>query len=277
MNIYTEANRAAWNTWLARDLYSAHHQDVARFRATGSSLRSIELAELGGEVSGKTLLHLQCNMGSETLSWARLGATVTGVDISDAAIERAHELAAEAGLSTRFMRADLYDLPNLLDERFDLVFTSYGALCWLPDLARWAAIVARFLKPGGTFFIVDMHPCTNPLGEIESTPPGMRFQVRYPYFHAAAPAQPVGAAPGESGEAESGDGEHVWAYGLGEVISVLAAAGLRIEYVHEFPMQHYQQFPSLVRDAAGWWRWPAPGNTLPMLFSLRATLNAPLP
>ena len=90
---YTEANRATWNLWLARDLGSDHHKDVARYRATGSSLRPIELAELGAQVAGRSLLHLQCNMGSETLSWARLGARVTGVDISDEAIRYARALA----------------------------------------------------------------------------------------------------------------------------------------------------------------------------------------
>jgi SAM-dependent methyltransferase len=274
MNRDTQANRAAWNTWLARDLASSHHQDVARFRATGSSLRSIERAEMGA-VAGKTLLHLQCNMGSETLSWARLGATVTGVDIADEAIARAEALAAESGLPARFIRADLYDLPDLLDEQFDLVFASYGVLFWLPDLARWADTVAHFLKPGGTFYLVDMHPATNPLGELPSDPPGMRFAVRYPYFHAAEPAQPVDTAPDAPidapPDAPPGDGERVFAFGLGEVITALIAAGLRLEYIHEFPMQHYQQFPSLVRDADGWWRWPAPGNTLPMLFSIRAS------
>lgn len=272
MDTSTQANRAAWNTWLARDVHSSHHQDVARFRATGSSLRSIELAELGA-VEGMSLLHLQCNMGSETLSWARLGASVTGVDISDEAIACARALAEESGLPARFIRADLYDLPGLLDDRFEIVFASYGVLFWLPDLARWAATIAHFLKPGGTFYLIDMHPYTNPLGEIESTPRGMRFAVRYPYFHSSAPARPVDAAPA----AASDDGEQVWAYGMGEVITALIAAGLRLEYVHEFPMQHYQQFPALVQDADGWWRWPAPGNTLPLLFSLRASLDAPLP
>ena len=272
MNAYTQGNRAAWNTWLARDLQSAHHQDVARFRATGSSLRSIERAEVGN-VSGKTLLHVPCNMGSDTLSWARLGASVTGVDIADVAIARAEQLAAETVLPARFIRADLYELPSLLDETFDIVFASYGVLCWLPDLPRWAEIVAHFLKPGGAFYLIDMHPCTNPLAELDATPPGMRSQVRYPYFHSAAPAQPVpiASAPDAAPEPAQDDGEHVWAYGLGEVVTALIAAGLRLEFLHEFPLQHYQQFPSLVQDGEGWWRWPTPENTLPMLFSLRAT------
>lgn len=269
MNTQTGANRAAWNIWLTRDLNTEHFHDVARFRATGSSLRSIERTELG-DVVGKTLLHLQCNMGSDTLSWARLGAIVTGVDISDTAIERARELSVEAALPATFTRADLYDLPDQLYEQFDLVFASYGVLCWMPELARWAEIVAGFLRPGGIFYIVDMHPSTNPLADVDSDPPGMRFQVRYPYFHADEPARPVGGSPASANTATSGDGERFWTYGLGEVITALITAGLRIEYVHEFPMQHYQQFASLVRDDEGWWRWSSPDNTLPLLFSIRA-------
>jgi SAM-dependent methyltransferase len=274
---FTQANRAAWNTWLARDVNSSHHQDVARFERTGSSLRAIEVEELGAEVAGKSLLHLQCNMGSETLSWARLGATVTGVDLADAAIFRARELAAATGLPARFIQSDLYALPATLDEAFDIVFMSYGILFWLADIPRWASIVARYVKPGGTFYIVDMHPFANLFDHRRPEPTGLNFQVKYPYADAPVSAQPTaqttnGAA--EQADVADGDapgGEYCWNHGLGEVISALLAAGLRIEYLHEFPYQHYQQFPSLVRDDDGWWRWPTPENTMPLLFSLRAT------
>jgi SAM-dependent methyltransferase len=147
---YVRANRAAWDRWTLEATDSEHHRDVAVFRGGGLSLRPIELREVG-DVAGITLLHLLCNMGCDTLSWARRGASVTGVDISEAAIARARALAAEAGIDARFLRSDLYALPDVLDERFDVVFTSYGALCWMPDLERWAQIVSHFLKDGGTF------------------------------------------------------------------------------------------------------------------------------
>src|SRR5579859_4104061 len=118
---YTASNRALWNAWTAQHTDSDHHRDVARFRATGSSLRPIERAELG-EVTGKSLLHLQCNMGCDTLSWARLGASVTGVDLSDAAIERGRALASAASLPARFLQSDLYAIPDALDEQFDIVY-----------------------------------------------------------------------------------------------------------------------------------------------------------
>ncbi len=271
---YMQANRANWNTWLARDLASEHHQDVARFRTTGSSLRPIERSELGEGVgvAGKSLLHLQCNMGSETLSWARLGAHVTGVDISDAAIEMARMLATEVGYASndaRFIRADIYDLPTMLDEQFDIVFTSYGALCWLPDLNRWAHVVADCLKPGGVFYMVEM----SPLGNLFATrpqgiddPTGLTFRVGGPYFHQETPEV----------ERDSDEAIYVWSYGLGETLMALLDAGLRFDYVHEIPLAHYQRFPALVRGDDGYWHWPEPAdattprNTLPLLFSVLA-------
>ena len=123
----------------------------------GITLKALEREEVG-PVSGKTLLHLQCHFGLDTMSWARLGAQATGVDFSDEAIELARALNAEVGTDARFIRSDVYDLTNVLDEEFDIVFTSYGVLVWLPDLDRWADVIRRCLKPGGTFYIVEFHP-----------------------------------------------------------------------------------------------------------------------
>ena len=268
---YAERNRAIWNDWVTHDLHSEHHRDIERFRATGSSLRSIEVAELGN-VAGKRLIHLLCNMGSETLSLARLGATVTGVDIADAAIDRARELTVEAGLTerARFLRADVYALPDEWDGQFDSVYASYGALFWLADLPRWAAIVARLLAPGGSLTMVEMHPFANALAEDPADSPATqpRFRMASPYTHAPQPLEePVtlrGAATPEEATL------YLWNYGLGELLTALITAGLRIEYLHEFPLAHYRRFPSLVRGEDGWWRWSSPDQTLPMLFSLRA-------
>lgn len=258
---YIASNRAVWNLWTARDLTSDHHKDVARFRATGSSLRPIEREELGG-VSGKSLLHLQCNMGCDTLSWARLGAHVTGVDLSDAAIAQAHMLAGEAGLPARFIQSDLYRLPDALDEHFDVVFTSYGALCWMPDLTRWAEIVARYIRPGGIFYIIDLHPFASMVSGQSSTAQDMRFNVAIPYFHTPEPVPDTDA---------QGNTVYAWSYGLGEALTALLQAGLHLEYLHEFPFSFYRQFPALIPGDDGYWRWPAEArNTMPLLFSLRA-------
>lgn len=279
---YIEVNRGVWDAWTRAHTDSDHHADVAAVRAGGLSLRGIERAELG-DVAGRSILHLQCNMGADTLSWARLGATVTGVDISGAAIEEARRLSDETGLPGRFIRSDVYALPEVLDERFDMVFTSYGALCWLDDLDRWAAVVARYLRPGGIAYLVEMHPFSNMLAAEESDPTGRTLCAAAPYFTPAAPlAEDVGATTRDPAHATV----YAWSHSLGEILSALLGAGLRLEYVHEFPYTFYRRFPALERGTDGYWHWPEtpetpdppdepgapePNNTLPLLFSVRAT------
>ena len=269
MSDYLDSNRQLWNAWTRRHLDSAHHQDVATFRAGGLTVRAIEREALG-DVRGRMLLHLQCNMGSDTLSWARLGARVTGIDFSEAAIAQARALASEANLPARFLQSDLYalfDQPAILDERFDIVFTSYGALCWLPDLTRWAEIAARFLRPGGTLLLVETHPFAMMVETAGGD--GLSLRVNGPYFHATEPlAEPIG---GNLAVAGAPGAVYIWRYSLGEVVTALAQAGLRIERLEEYPLAHYQQFPCLIQGEDGWWRWPTPENTLPMLFAIAAT------
>ena len=263
---YLDSNRQLWDAWTQNYVESAHHQDVATFRAGGLTVRSIEREALG-EVRGRSLLHLQCNMGSDTLSWARLGANVTGVDFSEVAIAQAQSLAAEANIAAQFLQCDLYALPAMLDEQFDIVFASYGALCWLPDLTRWAEIAARALRPGGTLLLVEMHPFAMMLETTGDD--GLNLRVDGPYFHAAEPlAEPVS---GRMAVTDAPPSIYIWRYSLGEVVSALARAGLRIERLEEYPLAHYQRFPCLVQGADGWWRWPTPDNTLPMLFAITAT------
>ncbi|MBA3823312.1 MAG: class I SAM-dependent methyltransferase [Ktedonobacterales bacterium] len=259
MTSHSDINQATWNTWVDHDTQSEHHQDVARFRSTGSSLHSLEVHELG-DVAGKTLLHLQCNMGADTLSWAQRGAQVTGIDLSDRAIAKAQELATASNTPARFITTDLYALPDHLSEQFDIVFTSYGVLWWLADLQRWALIVAAFIKPGGTFYMVDMHPFTNCLAVAETAP--LSFTVVAPYAHPTEPLQVLSGTPDAS--------VRTWTYSLGEVVTALMQAGLHLTFVHEHSMQFYQQFAVLERDADGWWRWPPATQPLPLLFSLKA-------
>ena len=151
------ANRLLWDELTAVHERSVFY-DVEGFLAGASSLTWPELDELGPDVAGKRLLHLQCHFGLDTLSWARLGATVTGVDFSGQAIALARRLAAESGLAATFVESDLYDVPAVLDGRFDIVFTSWGVLCWLPDLTRWARLIADYLVPDGIFHIAEFHP-----------------------------------------------------------------------------------------------------------------------
>lgn len=258
---YTDANRALWNDWLATQRDSDHHRDVARFQATGSSLRPIERRELG-DLAGASLLHLQCNMGSDTLSWARLGAGVTGVDLSDTAIARARALAAESGLDATFIRADLYDLPALLDQRFDLVYTTYGALCWLPDVARWAEVAARYLRPGGALYLLDIHPISAAFEQIASPDDDpLTFRAAGPYFSAATP----------TAETASGATVYTWPHSLGEVVSAIRAAGLCFDFLHEHPVSFWRRYPALIQRDDGYWHWPERAIPLPLLFSIKAT------
>ena len=165
-----EANRRLWEAWTevhaAGDFY-----DLEGFRAGGVRLRNEEIAAVG-DVRGKTLLHLQCHFGIDTLSWARLGARVTGADFSPAAIRLAREIAADIGIEdARFVESNLYDLPANLDGEFDVVYTSRGVLGWLPDIRAWAGVVAHFLAPGGTFFITEAHPVLQ-VFETDGVAPG---------------------------------------------------------------------------------------------------------
>lgn len=259
---YTEENRATWNLWVTRDTDSDHHKDVARYRATGSSLRPIERVALG-DVTGKSLLHMQCNLGSETLSWARLGAQVTGVDIADDAISFARALAEESGLAdaARFIRANIYDLPTTLDERFDIVIATYGALCWAPDVDAWARVAARFLAPGGTFLLVDLHPAGAMMTAEPGDPFGLRLRITGSYFHTSEPQ--TERRPGEPPV-------HAWPYSLGEIVTAVIDAGMPIEAAREYPFAHWRQFPQLVESGDGYWRWPDASNSLPLLFSIIA-------
>src|SRR5947209_740824 len=158
MDEYMATNRKLWDAWTKIHLDSEFY-DVASFRngERPIRIRDYEREEIG-EVAGRSLLHLQCHFGLDTLSWARLGAEVTGADFSGRAIELARSLAGELGLPARFVHSDVYSLPANLQGEFDIVFTSYGVLYWLPDLSRWAEVVAHFLKPGGVFYVVEYHP-----------------------------------------------------------------------------------------------------------------------
>jgi 2-polyprenyl-3-methyl-5-hydroxy-6-metoxy-1,4-benzoquinol methylase len=155
-----EKNRAAWNRMV--DLHVNHLEyRTQEVIDGGSSLKRIELEALG-DVRGKRLLHLMCQFGLDTLSWARQGALVTGVDISDRSIQVANELKVQCGLHAEFVRSDVLDLTGLIDRNFDIVFQSYGTHIWVSDMFKWAKVVSHYLKPGGVFFMIDEHPI-NPL------------------------------------------------------------------------------------------------------------------
>jgi SAM-dependent methyltransferase len=260
-DMYLQANRAIWDAWTAHDLTSDHHRAVEIVRPGGSTLRSIERDELG-EVAGKTLLHLQCNMGADTLSWARFGASVTGVDFSYEAIVAAQRLANDVGLPARFIASDIYQLPDALDERFDLVVSTYGTIGFLPDLVRWAEVVARSVAGGGRFLLVDIHPLSLILQQEDSH---NNLAVARSYFTDGAPdEEPVKANERASPPL------YTWRLSLGDVVTALARAGLRIGALDEYPYTFWRQFPALRQDDDGWWRWPDDAPQVPLLYSLLA-------
>jgi SAM-dependent methyltransferase len=263
---YLEANRRHWDEVVPIHARSDFY-DVASFRDGKTGLNPIELEELG-DVEGKSLLHLQCHFGLDTLSWARKGAVVTGVDFSERAIETGRALAAEIGMDARFVVSDVYDLPDRLKDQFDIVFTSYGVLGWLPDISGWARVVAHFVRPGGTFYIVEFHPFA---WVFDDAPGATNLTVRYPYFPSNEPlkSEEDGTYADPTVELEH-RATYSWPYALGDVVTALIDAGLRIEFLHEFPFSPYQCWPftEVVGDRTA--RLKSHDGCIPLLFSLRA-------
>ncbi len=265
MDDYLASNRTLWNNWASIHARSAFY-DVEGFKAGKSSLQPLEVEEVG-EVSGKSLLHLQCHFGMDTLSWARRGAIVTGVDFSETAIELARSLGDEIGVPANWVHSEIYSLPDALTGQFDIVFTSYGTIWWLPDLPRWAEVIQHFLKPGGTFYIADSHPVAM-MFEEEG---GERLQLTYPYFTGREPLRFETKGSYADPDADYQGVEYGWNHSLGEIINSLVNAGLRIEFLHELPYISWQMFPSMQRGDDGWWYLPENRTPIPLLFSVKAT------
>jgi SAM-dependent methyltransferase len=264
------ANQRLWEAWTAVHAEGEFY-DLAGFRDGGIRLRDEEIAAIG-DVRGRTLLHLQCHFGIDTLSWARLGARVTGADFSPAAIGLAREIAADIGIEdARFVESNLYELPEHLDGEFDVVYTSRGVLGWLPDIRGWARVVAHFLAPGGTFFIMEAHPVIQ-IFENEGVAPG-ELRPTYPYWEHRDPL--VFDVKGSYADPDADVGEqkeHGWNHGLGEIVTALIDAGLQIESLEEHPFLHWgADFLVETEPGSGLFVLPPGAGELPLMFSLRAT------
>ncbi len=265
MDEYIQTNRRHWDELV--DLhFNSPFYNVEAFKAGRSTLTRIEREELG-DVRGKTLLHLQCHFGMDTLSWARAGASVAGVDFSPEAIRVARGLAQELGIEARFIESDIYKLREALDGAFDIVFASYGVTCWLPDFPRWAQIAASYVKPGGVFYLLDGHPA----GSMLDDAPGAGLHLRYPYFSSDEPEvfENEGSYADRSAKLIN-DRTYEFSHGLGEMITSVVGAGLQIEFLHEFPFAGYQRLPEMQTGDDGFWRLPGDDAIVPFLFSMRA-------
>lgn len=261
---YLQANQKLWDHWTDEHKISPFY-DLSGFKAGKDRLRSIELSELG-DVSGKSLLHLQCHFGMDTLAWARRGAQVTGVDFSEKAIALARLLSQELDIPATFCHSDIYQLPDNLSGKFDIVFTSYGVLHWLRHLKPWGQIISHFLKPNGNFYMVEDHPTFR----MFTTQAKTEMVLANPYFFSEAPDRVE--MSGSYATANEGESQtfYLWNHGIGDVVTALVEAGLRIEFLHEFPFAARAKFPFMKQGADGWWYLPERYVQIPFLFSLQA-------
>lgn len=249
---YFEMNRIGWDGRVDAH-YRSRFYDVEGFLRGACSLREIERAELG-DVSGRRLLHLQCHFGLDTLSWARRGALCTGVDFSPAAIDRARQLAERTGLAARFVCCNVYDFRRGDVPPFDIVFTSYGTVCWLPDLTRWARVVAGNLAPGGTFSMVEFHPVLDLLSGFS-------------YFTEEIPdVEEKGTYTENGGEAVARLAS--WAHPISGVVTALVEAGIEILRLTEHRYSPYDCFEGLEEREPGRFYLQHRGQDVPLVYSL---------
>jgi SAM-dependent methyltransferase len=264
----TEANRRNWDERVA-----VHRADrtgfysVYEFRRGADVLGPIEAGEVG-DVAGKRLLHLQCHFGLDTLSLARRGAQVTGVDFSPAAIATARELAAEAGLAARFVECNVYDARAAVAGSFDIVYVTWGAIGWLNDIRRWTTLVAAFLAPGGFFYLAEGHPFAMMLHAE-----GDRLFSHFPWR--SAPDEPIVE---DSPKTYTGDATifthtkfYCWNHAFSDILSGLIDHGLRIDFLHEHEAVPWQIYPMAVESEDGMFRLPDGSPRIPLAFSLRAS------
>ena len=258
---YFETNKATWNNKVKvhakSDMYN-----LEGFKNGSSSLMHYELEALG-DVSGKSLLHLQCHFGQDTLSWSRLGAKCTGVDLSDAGIKLAKDLNKELKLDAEFVCCNVLETSEYIKDKFDIVFTSYGVIGWLPDLKPWGKMIAERLKKGGTFFMAEFHPIVWMFDYLEDKPimkyGYMQDEVIYEEYE--------GTYANENSKMVSK--EYGWNHGLSEVVNALTEAGLHIDYLNEFDESPYDVLPNLVKTDSG--MYVTKDKLYPLIFTLKAS------
>lgn len=266
-NKFFEANRDLWNKRTVIHKDSVFY-DLASFKSGENVLTPIELSELG-EVKGKSMLHLQCHFGMDSLNWARLGANVTGIDFSDEAIKEAKKLNDELGMHATFICSNVYDLKKELNEKFDIVFTSYGTIGWLPDLDKWAEIISHNLKPGGIFYIADFHPALW-MFDDEFT------HIKYSYDNKEViVTESQGTYTDRNADIKAK--EYGWNHSISEILNALINQGLKIRHFNEFMYSPYPCFNNTVEFEKAcptnrWGKWHIKGleGKIPMVYSIIA-------
>jgi ubiquinone/menaquinone biosynthesis C-methylase UbiE len=262
---YFDTNLKRWNELVDINAQSKFY-DLEGFKKGKTSLLSIERKELT-EVKGKTLLHLQCHFGMDTLSWAREGAIVTGVDFSENAIKLARTLSNELEIPASFIHSNIYNLPNVLDTKFDIVFTSYGVIGWLPDLYKWAEIINHFLKPQGIFYIIENHPFGNLIDEKYKE----EFKIGYDYFNEGAPYRFDDDQSYANTEIKIKNKiTYDWFHPMEDLINSLLNVNFRLIFLHEFPFSFFQIHPDMKKREDGYWEFQTFKHSIPMMFSLKA-------
>lgn len=260
---YLEINRNSWNNKTEVHLKSDFYNQE-KFLAGVSSLNSIEL-DLLGDVKGKSILHLQCHFGQDTLSLGRMGAQVTGVDLSDKAIDLAKKLATQIGVEAEFICCDLYNLPNHLNKKFDIVFTSYGTIGWLPDLEKWAEVISTFLKPGGEFVFVEFHPVVWIFDNDFKT-------IAYNYFN-TGPIYETETGTYADPNAPLTQDYVMWNHSISEVVNNLIAKNLTIKSLDEYDYSPYNCFKETEEIEPNKYIIKHLNQRLPMVYAIKGVGN----
>lgn len=256
---YVSINRELWNGKTPHHVKSDFYRND-EFLAGMNSLNDIEL-QLLEEVKDKTLLHLQCHFGQDTLSLARMGARVTGIDLSDVAIGQARILNDTLNLNAEFICSNIYDLPEIIDKQYDIVFSSYGTICWLPDIACWASIVSRYLKPGGIFVFAEFHPALWMFDNHFT-------HVQYSYFNRQA-IEEIESGTYADKNAPIQLNSVTWNHSLSDVLQNLLNGGLQLEKFEEYDYSPYACFPEVVQAGERKYQIPGMAGKLPMVYALR--------
>ena len=257
---YIEINRKSWNNKTEAHLNSEFY-NLADFLKGNTSLNSIEL-DLLGDIEGKTILHLQCHFGQDTIALSRLGAKVTGIDLSDKAIESAKKIAIDTKSDAKFICCNLYNLPKYLDEQFDIVFTSYGTIGWLPDLNKWGNIVSKFLKPNGQFVFVEFHPVVWMFNDDFE-------EIKYNYFNSGAIVETENGTYADK-DAQISQECITWNHSISEVLNSLIKSGLEINSLDEFDYSPYNCFSKTIEIEPKKYRIEHLENKIPMIYSISA-------